>query len=215
LLATLDPEALNDLQQRSQRRRFPRGATLMLEGDTGRSAFLMLEGRVKVSSVSIDGREVLLNVHGPGELVGLVSAIDGEPRSGTVTCLEPCEALVVDGDALRAFVDAHPAAAYELLRAMCRIFRYTNRRQIDLSSLDVLGRVAAQLVDLANRFGAPEVHGVRIDLPVTHEQLAAAVGTSREAVGKALQRLQALDLVSHRRRELTVLDVERLAEHAQ
>jgi CRP-like cAMP-binding protein len=70
LLATLDPEALQDLQRRGQRRRFPRGGTLMLEGDSGRATFLLLDGRVKVSSVSIDGREVLLNVHGPASWSG-------------------------------------------------------------------------------------------------------------------------------------------------
>jgi CRP/FNR family transcriptional regulator, cyclic AMP receptor protein len=218
LLDALGPEAAADLCGRGTVRRFPRGATLMLEGDFGRTVFLLREGRVKVSAHSYDGREVLLNVHGPGEAIGLIAAFDEAPRTATVTCLEPCVAVAVDVADVRAFTEERPGAAYELLRAVCRLFRYTNQRQIDLSALDVLGRVAAQLADLAMRFGEPAeppAGAIRIGITVTHEQLASAVGTSREAVGKAVQRLQKLDLVAHRRRELTVLDLDGLVEHAR
>src|SRR5262249_48325888 len=110
----------------------------------------------------------------------------------------------------------HPSAAFAIMRALCRLFRYTNRRQIDLSALDVLGRVAAQLSDLASRFGTPDDDdGIRITLPITHDQLASAVATSREAVGKAMQRLTRLGLIEYQRRQVTVLDLDQLLEYAQ
>jgi CRP-like cAMP-binding protein len=189
---------------------------MILEGDASNSLYLLLEGRVKASSFGLDGKEVLLSVHGPGEGIGMVGAIDGETRSATVTCLDSCLVSVVDRDAMRAFVEERPQTAFAFLRALCWLFRYTNQRQIDLNARAVLGRTAAQLADMATRFGAPGDDGaIRIDMPVTHEQLAAAVGTSREAVGKALQQLQKLGLVAHRRRELTVLDLDGLVAHVQ
>jgi CRP-like cAMP-binding protein len=216
LLAELGPEASDELCRRGTTRRFPRGAIMMLEGDPSNSLYVLLEGRVKASSFGLDGREVLLSVHGPGEGIGIIGAIDGATRSATVTCLESCVVAIVDRDVMRAFVEERPDTAFAFLRAVCWLFRYTNQRQIDLSARAVLGRTSAQLADMATRFGVPvDDGGIRIDMPVTHEQLAAAVGTSREAVGKALQQLQKLGLVAHRRRELTVLDLDRLVEHVQ
>jgi CRP/FNR family cyclic AMP-dependent transcriptional regulator len=85
---------------------------------------------------------------------------------------------------------------------------------VEFGTSDTIGRVAARLVELAERYGRPSEHGVRIDLPITQEELASWVGSSREGVNKALHTLRGLHWVETERRSITVLDVEALRRRA-
>jgi CRP/FNR family transcriptional regulator len=116
-------------------------------------------------------------------------------------------------DDLEVFLKEHPGAAFPVITSVCRLFRRANRKQLDFGSLDTQGRVARQLSALAEEFGVPDDEGnIRIDLPLTHADLAAWVGSSREAVGRAVQRLRTLGVIDNRRRTVVVVDAKRLAE---
>jgi CRP-like cAMP-binding protein len=196
-------------------RTYGAGVTLFHQGDDTGPVVVLLAGRAKVASLNSAGREVIVAVRGPGDLLGELSAIDDEPRAATVTTLEPVDALLVSGSAFAAFLERRPRAALVMLRMVVARLRYADAQLADFATHDVMGRVAHRLVELAERFGTAGDERIEIELPLSQEELAGWTGASREAVSKALQLLRSLQVVETGRRHLTVLDLEALRRHAR
>ena len=211
----LTAEERGDLEGRGRRRRWPRGAALFNEG--GRSDFVasVVRGRVKASYFTDDGDEVILAIRGPGALLGEMSAIDEEPLSATVTALEPVEAIVVPVGSFLEYLEKHPRVLLMLLRSMSRKLRDSDRKRVEFSAFDTLGRVARRLVELADDFGETDGDGIRISLPLSQEELAGWTGSSREAVSKALRTLRGRGWIETRRRAITILDIDALRKRSQ
>jgi CRP/FNR family transcriptional regulator, cyclic AMP receptor protein len=197
-----------------RRRALKRATTLFTEGDTSDRVVIVVSGRVKISYFTEDGREVVLAVRGPGELLGEFSAIDGEPRSATATALDDAEVLVVTSDDFRTFVRERSEAAFALLELVVARLRDADRKRIEFAAYDTVGRVARRLVEMAQRFGEPDEKGTRIDLPLSQDELAGWTGASREAVSKALQHLRKRGWIETGRRNIVVLDIEGLSNRA-
>jgi CRP/FNR family cyclic AMP-dependent transcriptional regulator len=191
-------------------RTFPVGDALFNERAPGDAVFVLLSGRVKLSCVTEGGREALLGIREPGDLIGEMSAIDESPRLATAIALDRVEVLIVPSQAFVAFLDRTPSVALVLVRMLNRRLREAARERIEFGTLDTVARVCSRLVDLANRFGAPEGDGVHIELAITQEELAAWTGASREAVIRALRTLRELGWIETRRRGVTVLEIEQL-----
>lgn len=204
-----------ELRSVGRLRAYGSNVTLFHQGDDAGAVIVLSTGRVKIASPTSSGREVIVAVRGPGDLLGELSAIDGQPRSTTVTTLEPVEALLVPGSAFAAFLERRPRVALVLLRMVAERLRYADRQQADFAAHDVVGRLAHRLVELCERFGAPGADGIEIALPLSQEELAAWTGASREAVSKALQLLRSLRILETGRRQITVLDLEALRRRAQ
>ncbi len=187
---------------------------LFSEGDASNRVILLVAGRVKVSALSVDGHETVLGYRGPGDVLGELAAIDGEEHLATVTVVEAGEALVLPADRFLAALEGQPGLALLLLRSIVGRLRDADRKRGEFTALDVVGRVAHRLVELAERYGEPVEGGIRIDLSISQRELAGWVGSSREAVNKALQQLQHRGLIATERRHLVVLDLEGLRGQA-
>ena len=208
----LDPESLQAMLESGSRRSHPARTPIIHEGDEATGAYVVMAGRLKASSWHADGREQILNAHGPGDLFGLVGAIDGMARSATVTTIERCDLLFVNRDRWLDLFTNHPAIAIAAMRQLARDFRTSNRRQLALGGLATLGRLARQLAELTIAFGEEVEGGIRITIPVTHQDLANWVGVSREGAGRAVSQLERLDHVtSPKRRWIVVRDPAALA----
>lgn len=204
---------LSRLRAHGVRRRFRRGEALFLQGDISDRILLLEQGWVKISCPSSDGREAVLGIRGPGDVLGELSSLDGAPRSANAVALGPVEAVVVSARDFNRVLDEDPGAARELLTILAARLRDADRKRLEFASLDTLGRVATQLLELCERFGEPTPEGLRIELPLTQEELAASCGASREAAVKALRALRGLDLVTTQRRTVVVHDLEALRRH--
>ena len=213
-LDILPPTAARRLNEIGHRRRIRRGTIVFHEGGRSRDAFVILEGRIKIATTTPDGREIVLAVRGPGDIVGELSAIDGSPRSATGTAIDIVEANVVPADAFVEFLGNVPGAGLVVLRLLIDRQRESDRARVEFGAYDATRRVARRLVELAERFGQPVGDVIRIGLPLTQEELAGWTGASREAVSKALRALRASALVETGRRAVTVLDVEGLRRRA-
>ena len=211
---TLTPAEWDHLARDGRRRRFPRGSTVFNEGERSDRVVILLAGRVKVSYFTETGKEVVLAVRSTGDILGELSALDGEPRSATATALEPAEALVLTVGQFRDFLCTHPRTALGLLEMLSRRLRDADRKRVEFGAHDSVGRVARRLVELADDFGVPDRGGVRITLSLTQEELAGWVGASRKAVGNALRWLRGRGLVETQRRSITIRDVEALRKRA-
>ena len=194
--------------------RFRRGQALFTEGDRGGRAFVIERGWVLLSSVAPSGREVVLGLRGPGDVIGELSALDDAPRSASGVAVGEVEAVVAPGSALLGALGEH-AVAMDLLRVLAVRLRDADRKRLEFASLETLGRVAWRLRELSERFGVPTAHGVEVELPLSQEQLASWCGASREATVKALGALRSLGCISTGRRTVVILDTEALRRHAE
>ncbi|MEZ0074077.1 Crp/Fnr family transcriptional regulator [Planotetraspora sp. GP83] len=212
-LALLTADEIADLRAAGRTRRWDRGSTVMNEGETADWVLVLTSGRVKVSSHTASGTEVVLAVRGPGALVGDMSALDGHPRSGTVTALEPIEGFVVHD--FPGFLKDHGRVAVLLMRLVIGRLRDADRKRVEYGAFDTAGRVATRLVELAERYGEPAEGGVKVALPLSQDELAGWTGASREAVSKALRSLRDRGLIETGRRRVIVYDLEGLRKRAR
>ena len=213
-LAALTPAEQAPLHERGTVRRFARGAALFHEQTVPSTVAVLIAGRVKLTRVTAEGRDVLLAIRGPGDVLGEQSAIDGEPRSATAVALEPVEALSITAADFVSFVSRTPSAAVYMMQLLSGRLRDADDKRVGFAAQDTLGRVAARLVELGERYGAEQADGdgggLRIDLPITQEDLASWTGTSREGVSRALQTLRSLNWVETARRSIVILDLDAL-----
>jgi CRP/FNR family transcriptional regulator, cyclic AMP receptor protein len=193
--------------------RFRRGQALFTQGDRAERVFVIERGWVIISCVAPGAREIVLGLRGPGDVIGELSSLDGEPRSATALAVGEVAAIVAPASVLtRALRDAD--IANELIRVLAVRLRDADRKRLEFASLDTLGRVAWRLFELGEQFGEAGADGITVELPLSQEQLASWCGASREATVKALAALRTLGCVTTGRRTLHILDVEALRRHA-
>ena len=196
-------------------RQWRRGEVILREGERFDWVVVLRAGRVKVASNTASGSEVVLALRGPGALLGEVSAIDRAPVSATVTALEPVTALIVAHFEFERFLQANGRVAFELMRQLTVRLRDADRKRIEFGAFDTTGRVAARLVELAERFGTQTPEGLRIGLPLSQDELAGWTGSSREAVTKALRALRQEGWIKTGRMHVIVHDLDGLRSRAQ
>ncbi len=198
----------------ARRQRLRPGMMLFTEGDSSSRVVLLLSGRVKVSTLSGEGQETVLAFRGAGDVLGELAAIDGEDHMATVTVVEEGEALILPADKFLGALEREPGLAVALLRSVIGRLRNADRLRAEFVALDVTGRVARRLVELAASYGTPVDGGTRIGLALSQRELAGLVGASREAVNKALAQLEDRDLIRRDHGSLIVRDVEGLRRRA-
>jgi CRP/FNR family transcriptional regulator, cyclic AMP receptor protein len=203
------PEAAG-LRSRATERRFARGGALFHEDGAPDRVYVVLTGFVKLSRLSNEGREVILGIRGPGDLLGEQSAIDQRPRSATAIALDPVTTLVISGTDFLAFLGEEPHVALIVLRTLSHRLREADFKRVELSVQDTVARVAARITELAERFGSQTGKGVEIDLPISQEELAGWTGCSRDSVVKALQTMRSLGWIETARRRITVREPQEL-----
>lgn len=204
-----------DFTRNSHVKRWQRGEVIFHEGDKSDSVIALQAGRVKASCHTVGGSEIVLAVRGPGALLGELSAVDGEPRSATLQALDPLTARVMPLAAFEAYLLSHSRVTYLLMRMLSERLRDADRKRIEFGAQDSTGRVAARLVELAERFGAPNGDGeIKIALPLSQDELAGWIGASREAVSKALGVLRSAGWIRTSRLSVVVLDLAALRERA-
>jgi len=215
LFAALDDESANALMKSMTTSRLERGDVLFREGDQGNRLYVIGEGKIKLGLTSVDGRENLLAILGPGEMFGELSLFDPGPRTATATAVAETQLIELGHDDLNVFLAGRPAVASSMLAALARRLRRTNDSLADLVFTDVPGRVAKALLDLSNRFGRPAEDGILVAHDLTQEEIAQLVGASRETVNKALADFASRGWLRLDGKSVIILDPERLARRAR
>lgn len=180
----LPPPLLEQLGAVATTRAFAKHAIIVSEGDDTGSLFVILSGRVKVFVSDADGHEVQLNRLGPGEYFGEVT-LDGGPRSASVMALEETRCAVVRRGELAEMIERHPELALHIARKLARRVRALSESVKSLALMDVYGRVARLLLELAEEREGRLVIGE----PLTHRDIASRVGASREMISRILSDL--------------------------
>jgi CRP/FNR family transcriptional regulator, cyclic AMP receptor protein len=213
LLSSDDRDALTCL---GRARRFPRGGWLMSQGEAGDTVVVVLRGRVKISTVTREGADVVCAVHGPGSVIGHFEAIDsdGLGRTASVIALEAVDCRVLDGEDFRIFLRQRPDAAMALLRAMVRDLRAADRRRADIAAGDITRHLARFLLEqLELRHQVGDTNG-DLDFGLSQAELAGVVSASRAAVVRGLSALRKTGAVATSPRQIIVTDVAALRDAA-
>jgi CRP/FNR family transcriptional regulator, cyclic AMP receptor protein len=208
LFADLDAEELEHILADAHIVQLSRNQVLFNEGDPAEALYGVRTGRVAISLVAPDGRESVLALMEAGDLFGDMPIFDGEPRSAQARALEPTDLLYVPYPPIQAVLQARPALLWTVVATLSRRLRSTDAALADSVFLDVTGRTAKRLLELA---GDADIFA----LPITQEELAGLVGASRERVNKAISafiRLGWLDQVDRRYR---IVDRSQLTRRAR
>jgi CRP-like cAMP-binding protein len=174
------PHALaEELAAHATTRRYRRGEYILRAGEAATRLYVVETGRIAIAVRARDGRESVAAVLGPGALFGELAFFDGEPRSSDARALTPVLLGEVAFDAVRAVIEANPNLLWDVALILTRRLRDTDEALADAMFLDVTGRTAKRLLQIAGRDD-------EFSLPVTQEELASMVGASRERVNKAI-----------------------------
>jgi len=183
-VAQADLEQLNQLLHQKT---FLAGTNVITVADRIELVFILLEGTVKIYVDQIDGSEVILAFLGPGDTFGEMGMVGSAGRSANVVTLERCQTLTMDRESFHRCLKQMNGLSYNLMRLTARRLRLANEQIQALSTLDVRGRVARQIVAFAQQYGEPiEPVGVRIPLRLTQTDVASLVGASRERVNQVI-----------------------------
>ena len=180
----LPEDKLRGLAEKAVTKSVSKNVIVITEGEFTRSLYVILSGRVKVYLDDENGKELVLDVKGPGEYFGEMALDDG-PRSASVAALEPCQFAVISVADFRAVLIEQPEIALQVITNLIQMTRGLNENVRSLALLDVYGRVARMLLDLAVEQGGNQV----IPEKLTQQEMASKVGTSREVINRILRDL--------------------------
>lgn len=185
---------------------------ILLAEEEGDTLFVIVNGRVKVTVMSEDGREVILSILKAGDIFGEMSLLDGKPRSASVISTEETEVIMLRRPDFLARLTTNPEMATKMLATLASRLRRTNRQVESLALLNVYGRIAGTLLQLAEDQGVVTKQGITIPERPIHQEIANMAGTTRETVSRVLTDLERRGYVIRDGRSIAIQDADRLRE---
>lgn len=215
LFDRLSDEHLARLMARARQRTVAQGASVFEQGQPATHFYLLLDGRLKVSQVTADGQQVMVRVVHPGDLFGFARAPGREDYPGTAQAVTGAEVIgwaAADWDMV---VQSNPRLALNAIQTIGQRLDEAHTRLREMSTQDVERRVAHAVLRLIRQAGTPDGEGLRIDFPVSRQDIAEMTGTTLHTVSRILSGWETQGLVRGGRRRLTVVDAERLRRVAE
>jgi CRP/FNR family cyclic AMP-dependent transcriptional regulator len=209
ILRHLDAEQIGFLAARCTVRRCAAGETVFERGAPGTALLGVISGRVKVSVLSPDGRELILNIIKPGEVFGEIALLDGGERTANAAALADSELLVLHRRDFLPLLERHPALGLQLIELLCRRLRATSQQVEEMLFLDLSARLARTLLQLAETDGTTVPRGRRLNMRLSQSDLGMLIGASRERISRQLAAWQRDGLVSH---EAGLVTIHRMDE---
>jgi CRP/FNR family transcriptional regulator, cyclic AMP receptor protein len=202
LFSAFSETQLTTLLNYVQHRRYPRNVFVLQAGDETDSLYVILSGKVKVLIPDENGREVILSIMGPNDFFGEMGILDDQPRSASVSTLEPCEMLRLSKAGFINCLKENAEVAMLVIRNLVRRLREADRKIESLALIDVSGRVARLFMDMAEEIDGQLV----VPRAPPKQEMARMVGASREMVSRVVKELQDKGLIRAERRRIIILD---------
>lgn len=202
LFSRLGEPALESILRLTRRRRFRKDDTIFHEKEAGDTLFVILHGRVKVAIFGDDGKEVTLSTLSEGDFFGELALLDQEPRSASVVAEEDCELLSLNRDDFMRALEQDGGLSAALIQALAQRLRKANHQISTLALLDVYGRVARVIAELAEEEGRRLKDGRVVVRRPTHLEIAHRIGSSRETVTRMMRDLEENGFIETQGREI-------------
>ena len=200
LFSELAPADTEILTAHCQSRNYPANVILITEGDTTDSLYVIQAGEVKVFANDETGKEVILNILGPGEYFGEIALVDDQPRSASVMTISPTRVMIISKQNFKKCLEENPDMSFNLIRALTKQVRALTDSVKNLALMDVYGRVAHTLLDLADEIDGKQI----IEQKLTHQDIANMVGASREMVSRILKDLSTGGYITVDKKHITI-----------
>jgi CRP/FNR family cyclic AMP-dependent transcriptional regulator len=215
LLSRLDESTRREFLELGVSRTAAASQVILQEGTQESHVILLSDGLTKVTAAMTDGRHALLDVRVSGDIVGEISALNGTPRSATVTTCRPSTIRIIHRNDFRSFLRGHPDAAMEIAGIVANRLRMANRRRVDFASYPVKVRLARILWEIAAAYGYRKRDGIVVDIQLTQSELATMCGAAEITLQKALRELRAAGVVDTGYRQVIVRDATALQHCAR
>lgn len=210
LLRSLSAEDLQRVAQMCQIVRYRRAERIFTEDQPGACLYVVMSGRVKIFGSSTQGRSKTFAYLEPGDFFGEMSLIDDEVRSASASALEDSLLIMLKRDDYQKLLMSRPALTMSVIKTLSVRLRKANKEIEALSFNNVLGRIAQILLDLAERYGEKTAEGVRINMVLSHRELAEMAGTAREVISRVISRFRKIGCVSFEDNKMTITDWDKL-----
>jgi CRP-like cAMP-binding protein len=190
LFGEMNDEEIDELAALAQIKKLGKDTTVFHAGDPADAVFVVASGRVKIVITSSDGKEFILTVLGPGQVFGEMALLESAPRSASVVTLSAVEVLVISRSDFQRLLDSNPRISQRLMAILSRRLRRANAKMESLAYMDVAGRLARYLLDLARDHGQRLGNGWVVVRRPTHSDIAHSIGTSRETVSRLINEFE-------------------------
>ena len=215
LFADLSFDEADSLCRRATEKSFNPNETLYLKGDPGGHMYVIRSGQIKISVVSPDGKECVLNFQGAGEVNGEIALFDGGARTADASAVTKVETLVLQQSDVQAFLAAHPTRAFQAIGELCRRLRHASSMVEDGILFDGAARLARALLRFADAHGQAGADSVQINLKMSQASLGAHVGLSRENVSRQMKIWSTQGVIQHDKSVVHILDQDHLPNIAE
>ncbi len=210
LFAKMAPEALDDVLRRAASFRYPVGQAVFEQGQLAEHFFVLLHGRLRVTQVTPEGQQVVVRVVNPGDLFGIAKALRRSDYPGTATAVVESIVLAWPMGIWSDLLEQHPALAVNAMQTMGSRLLEAQQRIREMSTEEVERRVAHTVLRLANQAGRKDTGGVRIDFPISKQDIAELTGTTLHTVSRILSAWESAGLVEGGRQKLLIRDPHQL-----
>jgi CRP/FNR family transcriptional regulator, cyclic AMP receptor protein len=215
LFRGIPPDDLEALAPAVRTRRYPKGSFVFREGDPGNSLFAVINGQVKIGRIGRGGDEVVFAMLGPAETFGELALFEDKAvRVADAQATEMTECLTLTREAFLSFVEAHPRTMLRVVQVLTGYIRAGDDAFAETAFLDIPGRVARKLLELAESHGDRGPEGIRIGMRLTQRTLAGMVAASRENVNRALSRFEEHGAIRQEGGYITIVRPQELRSRA-
>jgi CRP/FNR family cyclic AMP-dependent transcriptional regulator len=214
LFQGLDPTELDGIARAMSRRRYRRHEVIFHEGDPGDALHLVVEGRVKIARESAEGGEAIVAILSPGDTFGELVLLDGAPRSATATAVEATETLAMTRESFATLIDGTSPFRWRVMSGIAQRIRRVTDQLAEVHFLDLSGRLALQLIRLAEESAPGQTADIELRGTLTQSDLAAMIGGTRQRINQILSDFVEQGLVSHDGGRLVIRDLARLRDRA-
>lgn len=214
LFADLSEKQLSGIGDVARNKSLKRKEELFHKGDEGRQLFVIVNGKLKALTTSVDGDDVVFSIMGPGEVFGEVALLGATLRTATVSAIEKCELLVIDRRDFMAFLNSNPDISAKLLQVLAARLKRVSELVEDTLFLNLPLRLAKKLSALARVYGQRIDDGIRVDLKLSQEEWGDLVGATRESINKQVRQWVDAEIVRVDKGYLIILkptELEKLA----
>jgi CRP-like cAMP-binding protein len=212
LFSELSDETIEQISKLGSKKNFTKDSVILFEHETGSALFIIVKGKVKISRVSDDGKEVILSILNESDFFGEMSILDGSSRSANVTAMEDSEIFIIQRNEFINLLQSHAEISIALLMELTKRLRDADMKIKSLSLKDAEGKVATVILQLADDIGKIKQGTVEIErLPYQHD-LANMAGTSRETISRTLHTFAKKGLVELDGSKLRILNYEKFKE---
>lgn len=210
LFHDLSPEEIDTIGGLARVRNYKKNMIIFMEGEPGEALYFVISGKVKISKTTEDGREQILHLLQHGDVFAEVVLIDGGPYPATAEVIETAQIGMLMNKEVENLVRSNADIAIKLLKIMSKRLRLAQRQVRDLALKDTYGRLAGMLLMLGKEHGTETDEGVRIELPLSRQELANLIGTTRETVTRILGDFKKYKCIELEKQAIILIDRAKL-----